>query len=554
MQAVHGASRSTRRSRVDRLIGAAVCALSIALLVDCGTAFETIGPNALDAGAPDASDTDVGEGKADATNIILPPPGLEAGTPSCDTTQEPNAAACLVNSAFGVFVSASTGLDAAVGDKAHPLKTITEGIAKAAQTGIPRVYVCNGTYAERVSLDGQHDGISLYGGFDCGNNWSWAATVQAQVQGPEALYALRIDATTKAIEVEDIAFTVPDASGQDGAGAGNSSIAAFVSGESAGVTFRRVGFHAGAGTDGHGGATPATNLYSPDASDLQGNAALGISGGQAKNCACKQAGSSQGGAGGGGGDPAVDGGTGSSTPLAPALLPARNGLGGAGFNDQSGICLSGRGGADGASQLDGGTGAPRSGSVSSSGWAPTAGLNGLAGNAGQGGGGGGGGQTLGSGGGGCGGCGGAGGLAGQGGGASVGLLVQGASVQLQGSRFATGVAGKGGSGSTGEVGGAGGNGAGAGAVAGGCGGGAGGSGAGGQGGGGGAGGVSLGILADVASQTTIDEQTMFTLGNQGSGGAPGSGGAGGTLGTAHAPQGAPGTKGVDGVAQASLSL
>jgi hypothetical protein len=543
-------SRS-RRSRFDVWIGLIASAIVGGLLLNCGSAFETAVPsNGRDASA----DVGAGEANADATNIILPPPGLEAGSPSCDTTQEPNDTPCLVNSAFGVFVSASTGLDAAVGDKAHPLKTITEGIAKAAQAGIPRVYVCNGMYGERVVLDGQHDGISLYGGFDCGNNWSWVAASQVQVQAPEALYALRIDATTKVLEIEDIAFTAPDAVGQDSSGSGNSSIAAFVSNESAGVTFRRVGFHAGAGTDGRGGATPATNWYSPDASDLQGNAALGVSGGQAKNCACKQVGSSQGGAGGAAGDPAADGGTGSSIPLAPTLLPARNGLGGAGFNDQSGICLSGRGGADGASQLDGGTGAPTSGSVTSSGWTPGVGMDGLAGNAGQGGGGGGGGETLGSGAGGCGGCGGAGGLPGQGGGGSIGLLIQGGAVQLQGSHFATGTAGKGGPGSAGEVGGAGGNGAGAGSIAGGCSGGAGGSGAGGQGGGGGAGGVSLGILADRASQTTIDAQTTFTLGNEGSGGGPGSGGAGGTLGTAHAPQGAPGTKGVDGVAQTSLSL
>ncbi len=162
-----------------------------------------------------------------------------------------------------MFVSATTGQVGATGDKAHPLTTIADGIAKAVQIAKSRVYVCKGTYSEQVVLDAQHDGISLYGGFECTSGWSWVGGMSsAQVQGPTPLYALRIDATTKAILVEDLLFSVPSASGQDANGTGNSSIAAFVSNESAGVRISDVSsFQAGAGTDGNGGGTPSTNLF-----------------------------------------------------------------------------------------------------------------------------------------------------------------------------------------------------------------------------------------------------------------------------------------------------
>jgi hypothetical protein len=540
----HDSSRR-RPPNARWLIGLATSVVSAALIVSCGSAFGTATSN-----PPDASDTEAATEHVDATNIVLGPTvGSDSGETSCDTSREPSLETCLVSDAYGVFVSAATGLDSATGNKLNPLKTITEGIARAAQLNASRVFVCNGNYLERVSLDAQHDGIGLYGGFDCTSGWAWVGnTTQAQVQGPTALYALRIDATTKPVAIEDIVFTVPDATGQDSTGAGNSSIAAFVSNESAGVTFRRVGFHSGAGTDGLGGAAPATNLFSTIATALLGNPANADIGGASKSCVCKVFGTSRGGAGGGAGDPADDGGTGTSAPPATGLL-ARNGLGGAGYSDQSGICVPGRGGADGASQVDGGAGAPALGGVTGSGWAPASGANGLPGAPGQGGGGGGGGQLVGSGGGGCGGCGGAGGMAGQGGGASAALLLLSASIQVQTSHFTTGSAGAGGVGSGGESG----AGGGAGGTAGACGGGAGGSGAGGQGGGGGAGGVSVGILSNASSQTMVDATTTFTLGGAGSGGGPGSGGAGGTVATTHAPQGAPGTKGVDGVAQTSLS-
>jgi hypothetical protein len=518
-----------------------------------GTCVDT-GTCPLDGGATDGTTIDAtpAEGSTSVPDGsggsgdggVMPTDGQTA----CNFAVEPKDAACQVDDAYGVFVSGSGGQDDAVGDKDHPVKTITEGIAKAAQSSKAMVFVCNATYAEQVGLDAQHDGISLYGGFDC-SSWTWVGTTtRAQVQGPSALYALRIDSTTKPIVIADMTFTVPDATGLDTQGAGNSSIAAFVSNETAGVSLRRIALQAGAGAGGADGGAPATNLYSTNASDLQGTSATGINGAPAKTCPCKVFGTTTGGAGGGAGDPGDDGGTGTSTPVAPTVAVNRNGVGGAGYNDTTLTCLPGHPGADGVTQVDGGAGAPSAGTFSAPGWEPASGASGLPGTPGQGGGGGGGAEMLGSAGGGCGGCGGAGGTAGAGGGGGIALLLLNASVDVQSSHFISGIAGSGGSGAQGENGANGGSGG-----SGGCLGGAGGSGAGGQGGGGGAGGVSVGILFNTASQTTLDMQTTFTLGSQGTGGNGGAGGSGGSIGSDHAPAGPTGTKGVDGVAQQSLS-
>jgi hypothetical protein len=556
--------RSPRRAGfLGRIVGSIIAAVfAFALLCRCGSPFSAAtSSSALDAAVNDGTvvniaspytdgpggSDDAGDGGAqsDAGNTVGP---ADSGNGSCNPAKDPKDAPCLVDGVFGVFVSGTTGHDSAIGSKADPLKTIGEGIAKAAQVGKSRVYVCNGTYAEQVSLDVQHDGIGLYGGFDCASGWAWNGDAgQAQVVGPAALYALRVNATTKAIAIEDMTFTVPDATGYDSTGAGNSSIAAFLSNEPAGVNFQRVTLRAGAGVAGSDGGAPATNWFSPNVAALQGNGADGGAGGAARDCRCKTVGDTSGGAGGAQGDPAGDGGTGTASPL-PLLQPPRNGAGGAGYVDMTGVCMPGRAGADGTSQGDAGVGAAV-GTLSASGWEPGSATSGLFAYPGQGGGGGGGGQTAGGAGGGCGGCGGAGGTAGHGGGASVALLLYNAVVALGDSRLITSAGGAGGSGGAGENG----AGGGAGGYVGACGGGAGGSGAGGQGGGGGAGGASIGILSNAVSHAAFDGQTTFMLGTPGTGGPPGSGGAGGSVATDHAPSGPPGTKGADGVAQQTLS-
>ncbi|HEX4627583.1 MAG TPA: hypothetical protein VH137_02245, partial [Gemmatimonadales bacterium] len=325
-------SRSSS-GRTARVVAAARSIIAVGLvamgLCRCGSAFST------------ASDSDAGDSSVLAVGSPFGDGGLgaddgsasgDASAIGCDPTRDSREQPCIVDGLYGVFVSA-TGHDTGIGTRNDPLKTIGEGIAKAALVSKPRVYVCNGSYAEQVSLDVQHDGISLYGGFDCARGWTSAGDGgAAEVVSPGALYALRVEGTIKPIAIEDMTFTTPDATGHDTTGAGNSSIAAFVSNESKGLTFRRVVLRGGAGATGSNGATPPTNWFSANAADLQGNDADAGAGGAAKDCPCKTVGDTQGGGGGAFGDPAGDGGSGTATPL-PAPQGIRTGAGGMGFND-----------------------------------------------------------------------------------------------------------------------------------------------------------------------------------------------------------------------------
>ena len=508
-------------------------------------------------GGSEASASDAG----DEANVEAGGDGggdADAAEAGCEAGAEPWQSACVIDDAYGVFVSSTKGSDTNPGTMAYPVQTIAQGIqlAVVGDAGAKRVYVCNGNYSEQVVLDAMHDGVSVYGGLDCANAWQWTAGQKAQVTWRKAEYALEVRGTSKRVEIADMAFTVADAVGRDDAGAGQSSIAAVVSNEDAGVVLWRVELHAGQGTSGANGASAPSNRFGAgdagDAGDggdggneggvgdpLQGNGAVGGMGGAAKTCTCAIWGSTTGGAGGDAGDPAGDGGNGTAVPQPLTQATGANGLGGTGYNDQTLICLPGRPGADGLPRTDAGADATVSamadaatpGPVTASGWTAIPGTLGLAGNPGQGGGGGGGGATGGGGGGGCGGCGGAGGLAGQPAGSSIGLLVYQAVVDLKGLMVTTSSAGNGGAGGAGENGGGGGGGGNVGA----CGGGAGGTGAGGQGGGGGAGGVSAAIVQSSASTVTWDADgglSWADAGSAGAGGAGGPGGAGGTAGDA----------------------
>lgn len=477
----------------------------------------------------------------------------------CDTTQDPSVEPCLVSETYGVFVSATGGTDSAPGTRGAPLKTIGEGIQKAVtalesgNSTQSRVFICQGTYDEQVTLDETSDGIGLYGGFECGcaadascsaTSWQYVGMPDAgpvvTVQAPGALYALLIDRTSLSIAIEDIAFSVPNAmSAADG---GGSSIAAFVTTSGGSVSFARDVFIAGSGASAGNAGPPLTNWFSSNLDASAGNAPDGAAGGAQQTCLCAQSGQSTGGFGGNGGNPAGDGGAGSAVPE-PAAQGIENGAGGIGFNSAANLCAPGAPGADGIAQSDGGTGASVFGFLSDSGWLPGPGSSGTPGNPGQGGGGGGGGQVAGSGGGACGGCGGAGGLAGAGGGASIALLVYESHVNIKQSAFVVAAAGNGGGGGTGENGASGG--AGSAAIAGECPGGNGGNGAGGQGGGGGAGGVSIGILYSTSFTPTLETAPSFT--GVDAAAAGGAGGAGGhSAGATDASLGPPGTGGTSG--------
>ena len=451
----------------------------------------------------------------------------DTAPPGCDTSAEPKDAPLCVTNEAGIFVDGAKGADGNAGTKEMPLKSIAAGIAKGAAGMQKRVYVCEGAYPEHVVLDAAHDGVSLFGGWACGT-WVYTGT-KAKVAPVDAGYALRVSALAGAVVVADLDFAARDAGGQDATGAGNSSVAAFVS-ASKGVTLRRVALTAGSGAPGANAAPPATNLY---AGDSMGGAAAGVTGGPAKTCACPSFGSSTGGKGGNAGDPAEPGGAGTTNPVG-------FGTGGAGFKTIAMLpnaCGAGVIGANGTPRA-GGAPATSFGLVSAQGWSPGAAPAGQEGNPGGGGGGGGGGDVGGAGGGGCGGCGGAAGLGGKGGGASIALLVKDTPITLASCALKSVAAGKGGDGSAAENGGGGGGGGNVGA----CGGGAGGNGAGGGGGAGGTGGLSLGIGYAGTSAPTVDGATTTTLGAPGVAGAPGGGGQG------------PGTPGVAGAAGKAGSM
>jgi hypothetical protein len=491
-----------------------------------------------DAGEADAGMGDADGGAADADGAV-----------GCDLTASPPSA-CSVTEAYGIFVS-STGTDTGAGTMASPLKTISAGIAAAATKGLFRVYVCNGQYAEEV-VEASEPGVSLFGNFACAASSAWTyvptdAGPTVTVTAPSSLYALRIDATTTPVSIEDIAFVSPDAGAPDAA-TGVSSIAAFVS-HAASVTFARVLIQAGAGSDGLAGGAPPTNWFSTDAGDLAGADPNGEGGAEGKECRCPVFGDTWGGAGGSAGDPAGDGDAGTASPAATPI-GSHNGSGGGGYNDTTGYCLPGLPGADGTAQTGGGLGASVSGAVTDAGWTPGMGSPGAPGGPGQGGGGGGGGIQSGGGGGGCGGCGGAGGPSGGGGGSSIALLAFGVTVHVVNSQIVAGPGGNGGAGGTGQSGASGGGG-GSGA----CGGGQGGNGTGGGGGGGGAGGLSVGILYAGAIAPTVDDLTRIDVGNPGAPGGAGPGGAGGAsaVGNDKAATGPSGTMGLSGLSEAQFS-
>ena len=76
----------------------------------------------------------------------------------------------------------------------------TIGAALGKTGALKRLYVCEGTYAEDVTLDASHDGLSIYGGWKCAD-WSYSGNkpVIGKTQN-----AFKIDSLTKAVTVEDV--------------------------------------------------------------------------------------------------------------------------------------------------------------------------------------------------------------------------------------------------------------------------------------------------------------------------------------------------------------
>lgn len=444
-----------------------VCALGLAALAfsacvdpptDCHTRRLCGGPDPDAGNVP--SDCDLAASLADS--------------PSC------------LDEAVGVFVAPS-GSDGALGTKDAPLASISKAVELARASGKARVYVCEGTFSESVTIAGA---VSVYGGLSC----AWDPTGARPRIEAGAGDAVAVDITASQVRLVDLELVGPVT------GAPN-SIALRVA-NATDVVLERVRAEGRSGAPGANGTRTDFSGF-PTQMELNGHDASAGGPGEANARTCPGGATTTGGKGGASG---FDGESG---------LPS---LGG-GAGGTIAQCQSNQGGGPGAPApaAAAAAGAKKVGTLSSSVWLPEPGANGLPGGPGQGGGGGGGVAGGNGGGGGAGGCGGAGGGGGQGGGASIALLSIDSAVTLRASEMVSGAAGGGGAGSAGQAGqtqfGFGGT-----KVGGGCNGGNGGLGAAGGSGGGGAGGISVAIVHSGAAPS-VDTATMLTPGAAGDAGS-----------------------------------
>ncbi len=473
----------------------------------------------------------------ETTKTCQPPPDAQGGDSggtggdggTCDSTKTPSEDPCVIEDSYGVFVS-PTGSDTANGKKSAPYKTIGRALA-AAKGAAKRVYVCEGTYTEAVTIDTAVDGAQIFGGFDC-TTWSYGSA-NSPVVKPSSGVALMLKGLTSGATIEDLEFDAPNATTP-----GASSIAA-LSDTSTSVVLRRVKLVAGAGADG----APGVNGAKGDDGAMPGVDQQGKSATCAADAGALQNGgiwpSAVCGSRGGGGGTAFQGGPG-GTGVAGTPVMNMNG-GPIGGDGQKGV--------DGASAANGAPGAA-GGTFSAMGYTPApAGGDGANGNPAQGGGGGGASSATGpmsmsclgasGGAGGMGGCGGKLGTGGASSGASIALLSWQSAITLDSCRLTAGRGGAGGKGGDGGPGGLGKPGAAGGSglvngsdtIAKGGNGGPGGNGSTGGAGAGGSGGPSYALVYKGTKPT--GSSTTFT---PGTGGSAGPGGTG----AAKAPDGASG--------------
>ena len=485
--------------------------VSIALL--CGLGFSvTACPASLDdrcANGACVSATSQADGGGDVVDG-----GGDSAIPVDPCVDTPTDPKCL-DEGSALFVSAKADAASADGSRLHPFKTIGAGLA-AVNGARKRVYVCEGDYVEKVSVQAT---VSILGGLAC----DWMGKAANPRIAPAKGVALSI------VKGNGVVVTDMNVEGNaDPLVDGDSAIGIFVS-ESQGVLFRQVTVKAGAATKGAIGADGDASPNHPG-----GLAASGLNTGttaaaEAPSCGtCADATFSVGGKG------AASGGT----PIKGSAMPT---VGGDNSGASGGSCVDGKPGAPGdaasAAQAAQAPGTPKA-----TGWdSALSAKKGANGNPGQGGGGGG--STAGNGGGsgGCGGCGGTGGAPGGNGGSSLGLLSFNSDVALEDSALtaaAAGVGGNGGKGQDGQLRGGPGTGA--------CLGGVGGYGAGGGGGGGGAGGHSAAIAHSGKAPTPKNCTLKHGLG--------GDLGMGGTKGASTGNAGATGNNGAKGLEADILPL
>lgn len=482
---------------MDRKLWGLVLVLGGGALFAWACGVDTAGVFFDDAGIdgaipPDGGGAEAGDSGGDSGDGGLPPEC--SGAPKDDPA--------VLTEDCGIFVSAD-GADVNPGSRALPKRTITAALQTIAGDG-RRVYVCGGAYTETVTIMGDAERASIYGGMTCDSGeWRYGQST-TRVTGA-ATGALRVVGVTMPLTVADLRVDSLDASG-----AGSTSVGMWIEGST--VALDRVVITAGKGVDGMDGATSP----GPVGAAASGNLPAGAMGAAMKSCVCPD-GMSIGGAGGTGEMPPDAG-----FPGLPDLMGTPPAAGDGGIASASPGCADGGAGSMGAPGVTGvfGAGASGVGALVATGIATTMGADGGLGHRAQGGGGGGGQPDAGGSSGGCGGCGGFGGAGGKGGGSSVALVSLNATILLQDTTLVSGSAGDGGDGVAGQLGQPGGVG---GATS--CVGGQGGTGGRGGPGGGGAGGHSIGIATKGTPPVRV-ANVAFNLGAAGTGGLPGAGGSG----------------------------
>ena len=400
-------------------LGLTLC-LSGGLLWACPPSVPALCDNGA-CDAPDGSSSSSGATDAkDDRSVIDAPPG-------CDLTKSPKDSPNCVDESVGIFVS-PTGNDGADGKKSSPVRNIGKGVELAAARGLPRVYVCEGSYDVAVEVRAP---VSIFGGLSC----AWAAANVKPKLAPAKGIGLTVSKVGSAILLEDLEIV----GSADVGSPGDSAIAMLVS-ESNNVTIRNTNLTAKDGIAAVAGAG-RSNYSGMTAKD--GANGGGATGGLATSCSCTDGNSSTGGAGASG--------AGAGTQDGSAIPPI--GAANAGFSNTT-TCGDGQTGANGTA---GGSGAAAgtAGTLSSLGWSSSPSATPAPnGRPGQGGGGGGAKTNVSSAGGGgaCGGCGGAGGAVGGNGGSSFALLAYKSTVLVEGGVLLTGTGGRGGDGGPGEAG------------------------------------------------------------------------------------------------------
>ncbi len=183
---------------------------------------------------------------ADAGPTAVPPP----------PPTKPNE----ITEQFGVFVSPS-GQSNASGTRTAPLASIEAAIERAKNENKKKVFVCEGSYAETLTLA---DGVSIEGRLDCSApDWKLDETKHVDLAAPSSP-AIRATNITSATRIDGFRVASPDATTPSG-----SSIAVLAV-DSNGLTFANGMITAGNGMKGDDGVEGEQLRQESTASEARG--------------------------------------------------------------------------------------------------------------------------------------------------------------------------------------------------------------------------------------------------------------------------------------------